>query len=206
MTRADDRRGRIETAPWPLDGTRPEGLVQLDDGPQVLVPPEGLHRQDGGRYTLHPDPAGLEDRQVPGSTISGHLSWRPIMVEALGIKKPQVETGHAGISKTVHERQGIVDNPLCREEVSIERVPIRRFVDRAMPVRYEGDTVIAPPLEEVLVVEKRLMSKEKLRLPGRQLEAHLPVGVRRRRSRLARSTIKQSHEEKSNGQDGNWTV
>jgi hypothetical protein len=88
MTRADDRRGRIETAPWPLDGTQPEVSVQLDDGPPVLVPPERLHRQDGGRYTLHPDPAGLEDRQVPGSTISGHLSWRPIMVEEPGIKKP----------------------------------------------------------------------------------------------------------------------
>jgi hypothetical protein len=81
-------------------------------------------------------------------------------------------------------------------------VPIHRFVDRAMPVRYEGDTMIVPPLEAVLVVEKRFMLKEKLRLPGRQLEAHLPVGVRRRRLSLARSTIKQSHEENSNGQDG----
>jgi hypothetical protein len=44
MTRADDRRGRIETAPWPLDGTQPEVSVQLDDGPPVLVPPERLHR------------------------------------------------------------------------------------------------------------------------------------------------------------------
>jgi stress response protein YsnF len=68
----------------------------------------------------------------------------PIMVEEPGIKKPQVETGRAGISKTVHERQGIVDEPLCREEVSIERVPIRRFVDRAMPVRYAGDTMTVP--------------------------------------------------------------
>jgi stress response protein YsnF len=84
------------------------------------------------------------------------------MVEEPGIKKPQVETGRAGISKTVHERQGIVDEPLCREEVSIERVPIRRFVDRAMPTRYEGNTMIVP-------------------LPGRQLEAHLSVGVTLRR-------------------------
>ena len=69
-------------------GWQPEVLVQLEDGPQVLVPPERLHRQGSGSYTLHPDPAELEDRQIPGSTISGYSSWSPIMVEEPGIKKP----------------------------------------------------------------------------------------------------------------------
>jgi hypothetical protein len=160
---------------------QPEALVQLDDGPPVRVPPERLHRHGGVSYTLLPDPAELEDQQIPGSTISGYLSWRPIMAEEPGMKKPSVEAGRADTSQAVHRREGIVDEPLCREDMSIVRVPVHGCVDRGIPVRYEGDTMIVPLLEARLAVEDRLMSKEKLRPPGRQLEAHLPVGVTLRR-------------------------
>ena len=89
---------------------QPEALVQLDDGPPVRVPPERLHRHGGVSYTLHPDPAELEDRQIPGSTISRYFSWHPIIVEEPGIKKPSVETGHAGISEAVLSGRGSLTN------------------------------------------------------------------------------------------------
>jgi uncharacterized protein (TIGR02271 family) len=181
VTGANGIRGSIETATWPLDGSKPEVLVQLDDGRQVLVPLEALHRQDGDSYTLHLDSASLEARQGTGSHVSGRPLVVPVMVEELEIKKHQVETGRVRISKVVHEREEVVDEPLRREEVSIARVPINRFVDEAIPVRYEGATMIVSLLEEVLVVEKRLMLKEELRITRRQVEAHKPVRVTLRR-------------------------
>jgi hypothetical protein len=96
-------------------GWQPEALVQLDDGPPVRVPPERLPRHGGGSYTLLPDPAELGDRQIPGSTISGYLSWRPLMAEEPGMKKPSVETGRAGISEAVLSGRGSLTNRSAAE-------------------------------------------------------------------------------------------
>jgi uncharacterized protein (TIGR02271 family) len=181
VTGANGLRGRIDTTTWPLDGSQPEVVVQLDDGRQVLVPLEALDRQEDGRYALHLDPAELEARQGTGSHVSGRGLVVPVMAEALEIDKRRVETGRVRIRKAVHERQEVIDQPLLSEEVSIERVPIHRFVDEAIPIRYEGDTMIISLLEEVPVVEKRLMLTEELRITKRQVEAHRPVQVTLRR-------------------------
>ena len=60
--------------------------------------------------------------------------------------------------------------------------------------------MIVPSLEAVLVVENRLMSKEKLRLPGRQLEAHLPVGVTLRREEATVEHSKINNKTKPRGE------
>jgi uncharacterized protein (TIGR02271 family) len=217
VTGAHGLRGRIETTTWPLDGSTPEVLVQLDDGRQVLVPLAALSRQEDGSYALHLDPAELEARQGTGSHVNGRPLVVPVRVEALEIEKRQVETGCVRISKVVHERDELVDEPLRREEVSIERVPINRFVDEAIPVRYEGNTMIVSLLEEVSVIEKRLMLREELWITKRQVEAHRPVRVtlrlaaRRRPSSIsmssrANSIIQHRPKEKHNGQDSDWTV
>jgi uncharacterized protein (TIGR02271 family) len=177
VTGASGLHGCIDTTTWPLDGSQPEVWVQFDDGRQVLVPLEALHRQADGSYALHLDPAELEARQGTGSHASGCPLVVPVMAEALEIDKRRVETGRVRISKVVHEREEVVDQPLLSEEVSIERVPIHRFVDEAIPIRYEGNTMIISLLEEVPVVEKRLMLKEELRITRRQGEAHQPVRV-----------------------------
>jgi len=44
-------------------------------------------------------------------------------------------------------------------------------------VRYEGDTIIIPVLEEVLVVEKRLMLKEEIHITQHHEEFHQPQHV-----------------------------
>jgi uncharacterized protein (TIGR02271 family) len=181
VTGANGLRGRIDTTTWTLDGSRPEVVVQLDDGREVLVPLEALDRQEDGRYALHLDPAALEARQGTGSHVSGRPLVVPVMAEAFEIDTRRVETGRVRIRKAVHEREEVIDQPLLSEEVSIERVPIHRVVDEAIPIRYEGDTMIISLLEEVLVVEKRLMLTEELRITKRQVEAHRPVQVALRR-------------------------
>jgi uncharacterized protein (TIGR02271 family) len=101
----------------------------------------------------------------------------PVVAEELKVEKRQVETGKVRISKRVREHEEIVDEPLMREEVHVERIPINRMVDGAVPIRYEGETMIVPILEEVMVVEKRLMLKEELHISKRQTEVHNPQRI-----------------------------
>ena len=101
----------------------------------------------------------------------------PVIVEDLEVQKRVVQTGNVRITKTIHEREALVDEPLWREEVEVERVPIQRLADGPIPVRYEGDTMIVSIMEEALVVEKRLMLKEELHIRKRRIEAHQPQRV-----------------------------
>jgi uncharacterized protein (TIGR02271 family) len=61
-------------------------------------------------------------------------------------------------------------------------------VDGPIPVRYENAPVIVSILEEVLVVQKRLMLKEELHIRKRNVEAHQPqqVTLRHEEARIQR--------------------
>jgi len=50
------------------------------------------------------------------------------------------------------------------EDVEVERIPMEQVVAVPPAVRVEGDTTIIPVLEEVVVVEKRLILKEEIRV------------------------------------------
>jgi uncharacterized protein (TIGR02271 family) len=101
----------------------------------------------------------------------------PVVAETLDVQKRKVERGGVRIRKIVHEREEIVDEPLLREEVNVKRVPINRVVDGPIPIRHVGDTMIISLLEEVLVVEKRLMLKEELHITKGEVETFRPQRV-----------------------------
>jgi uncharacterized protein (TIGR02271 family) len=93
----------------------------------------------------------------------------PIVQEELQIDTRHVETGRVRLTKRVHEREVLLEEPSRQEEVQIERVPVNRFVAEPMTVRYEGDTMIIPVMEEVAVVETRWRLKEEVRVTKRQI-------------------------------------
>jgi len=98
----------------------------------------------------------------------------PVIEEEVEVSKRKVETGVTRITKKVHEREEVIDEPLLQEEVQVDRVPINRFVEGPVPVRQENDKTIVPVFEEVLVVEKRLLLKEELHISKRRIEVHKP--------------------------------
>lgn len=102
----------------------------------------------------------LEDGQ--GSVVI------PVIEEQLQVETRVVETGTVRIAKTVGTREETISQPLMREDLTVERVPVNRVVQEATPIRYEGETMIVPLLEEVLYVEKRLVLKEELRITLRK--------------------------------------
>lgn len=101
----------------------------------------------------------------------------PVVAEQLQIGKDVVETGRIRVSKTVHEERRVVDVPTVQEEVNVERVAINQYVATPPAVRYEGDTMIMPILREVLVVEKRLLLVEEVRITKHQTETRTPQEV-----------------------------
>ena len=88
----------------------------------------------------------------------------PVARETARLGKRVVETGRTVISKTVSERDEVVEALLERKDVSVERVAVGRVVAEAPAPRKEGDTWVFPVLEERLVVEKQLVLKEELRI------------------------------------------
>ncbi|HLL91068.1 MAG TPA: YsnF/AvaK domain-containing protein, partial [Tepidisphaeraceae bacterium] len=101
----------------------------------------------------------------------------PLVEEQLDVTKRTVETGRVRIVKSVREEVETIDRPLMREEVTVDRVPVGRFVDGPVPTRMDGETMIVPILEEVVVIEKRVMLKEELHIRKRAREHHAPQDV-----------------------------
>jgi uncharacterized protein (TIGR02271 family) len=151
------------------DGDAQQALVQLDDGSQVLVPLTLLTMQDDGSYTL------------PLTFQGGPTEMRiPVIEEGLEVSKRQVDTGRGvRLHKSVEQREELVDQPLLRDELVVEHVAVGRVVQEGeLPqTRYEGDTLVMPVFEEVLVVQKQLLLKEEVRVTRRKQEVHAPQKV-----------------------------
>lgn len=108
----------------------------------------------------------------------------PVVEEALEIGRREVETGRVRVTKLVREAQELVDLPVHTDEVHVERVPIGRIVNGPVGSRQEGDTLILPVVEEVLVVEKRLRLVEEVRITRKRTEARNPQTVTLRKEEV----------------------
>jgi uncharacterized protein (TIGR02271 family) len=88
----------------------------------------------------------------------------PLLAEEVTVSKQVVETGRVQVARVTHEREQLIDQLLAHDTVEIDRTPIGRQVDAMPAVREEGDTIVIPLVEEVLVVERRLFLKEEVRI------------------------------------------
>lgn len=101
----------------------------------------------------------------------------PLIQEEAVIEKRVVETGKVRISKRIKEYEETVDEPLFREEVTVERIPVNQFIEARPAVRQEGDTMIIPVVEEQVVVQKRLFLVEELHVKKQVVETHQPQSI-----------------------------
>jgi uncharacterized protein (TIGR02271 family) len=205
--------GTIDTAAWPLDGRRAEVPVSLEGGRQVWVPVQMLVPEAEGRYSIPMALAELARRPRADADRPEPPLVVPVLAEVLDVQTRRVETGRVRLHKTVHTREVLVDEPLLREEVVIERVPVNRVVEGPIPVRYEGDTMIVSVLEEVLVVETRLLLTEELRITTRRTERHAPERVTLRHEDVTVERVDLKHnaphsqgQEESHGEDRDRTL
>src|SRR5215212_247932 len=95
-------------------------------------------------------------------------------IDAAGVEKVPLAEEHAQFEKhrvvtgkvRVHTVVDVLDQPiseeLTAERIAVQRVPINRYVEVAPGIRNEGELTIIPVLEEVLVVERKLLLKEEI--------------------------------------------
>ena len=88
----------------------------------------------------------------------------PLHEEELSVSKRQVVTGRVRVETVTREHEQLVDTQLARERVEVERIAIGTPIDAIPAVRQDGDTTIIPVVEEVLVVERRLVLKEEIHI------------------------------------------
>lgn len=149
----DGLTGRVEA--WQADqGAGAQALVLLEDGRRLWVPAAALGPRPDGHYSLAIGRAHLDAAAVV----------IPVVAEGLEVGRRVTETGVVRLRKLVHEREELVDQPVTRETVRVERVPVGRVVAGPVAIREEGDTIVVPVLEEVLVVERRLVLTEEVRI------------------------------------------
>lgn len=118
----------------------------------------------------------------------------PLIEETLQAGKRMIDTGRGvRVRKTVVERTQPVEQTLLRDELTIERVPVGQplAADEMPQTRYEGETLVVPVLEEVLVVQKQLRLKEEVRITRHQR----PVQVRQEATLRAEQAAVERFDE-----------
>ena len=127
----------------------------------------------------------------------------PLAEEELRVDKRLVTAGKVRVRTVVEALDQVVRETLASERLEVDRVSIEREVETAPAVRTEGDVLIIPVVEEVLLVEKRLVLKEELhvrRLISKE-NVELPVTVRKQRAVIERLVPEGRAREKKRQND-----
>lgn len=112
----------------------------------------------------------------------------PLIEEQLVIDKRAVRDGSVRVSTKTEFVTEAAEARLDSENVEVTRVAIGREVSEAPAVRTDGDVTIVPVMEEVLVVEKRLMLVEEIhiRRVATTEDVSIPVELRKQRASIER--------------------
>jgi uncharacterized protein (TIGR02271 family) len=149
-------------------------LLGRSDGSQITVPFTDLSWKGAGTWLLTDTV-----RDARGLVI-------PVVEERLEVTRERVETGRVRISKSVEAREVVVDDPLKRETVRVEHVPINQVVTGDVPqVREEGDVTVIPILEERIVTRTELVLVEEVRIHRDHSQYHDPQRVSLRKEVVA---------------------
>jgi uncharacterized protein (TIGR02271 family) len=129
------------------------------------------------------------------SNLEGVL---PLVEEDMRINKREVTTGRVRVSTRTIEHTELARLDLASDDVEVVRVAVGREVSEAPQVRVEGQVTIIPVLEEVMVVEKRLVLREELHVRRtRTVETFQePIALRRQEAVVERVAEDTREENK----------
>jgi uncharacterized protein (TIGR02271 family) len=189
----DGVRGTLMERAQQAGGGSTLARVRLPDGQAFLVREDMLTMAPDGNYHA---PFRFADLQAQTGSERGveHVVI-PVVTETVDVQRRTRETGRVRITKTVQESTEVVDEPIFREEVRVERVPINRVIDQPVAEHYEGDVLVIPVLEETYVVEKRLVLKEELHVTKHRVEAHEPQDVTLRHEEVSIDRVDPENKE-----------
>jgi len=122
-----------------------------------------------------------------GATTVGGDAERlliPVREEELVPQTFESERGRVVVRKRI-ETVPIESNvEVSHDEVDVERVAVNREIEAMPTPRQEGDTLIVPVVEEILVTEKRLMLREEIRITRRRVAETVAIRDEVRKERV----------------------
>ena len=197
----------------PATGDMRSVLIETVGGEQLEVPASLVDREQstGTLYLLTSRDSLLQAGttladSLPADTLGvGDEIVVPIHEEHVVPSTHEVDYGDVRFHKRVETVpiETMVD--VKHDEIAVERIAINRPVeDGQVPaVRHEGETLIIPVLEEVLVTEKRLMLVEEIHVTRRQVSEAVPVqgSVRREYVQVERPSDGQRQEPEQSASD-----
>lgn len=146
MTPREGATEKAQTAVGGAEGrARDNGLADPSADAASVTKPVGLTALPDGK-------ARVAEEQVI-----------PLHTEEVAVSRRKVDRAVVRVATVTHERPALIDEQLIHERVEVERVAVNRMIDAVPPVREEGDTTIIPVVEEIVVVERRLLLKEEVR-------------------------------------------
>ena len=113
----------------------------------------------------------------------------PLLEERLEVKKRRVTTGKVRVVTHTETVEEVARAVLDGEEADVQTIELDQPVVGPAPrVRMEDDVIIVPILEEILVVEKRLVLKREIRMAQRRTSetVEIPVSLRKQRVKVER--------------------
>jgi stress response protein YsnF len=131
-------------------------------------------------------------KHIPDQPVSQGTSSEAEVIaraeEEVRLDKRMVTTGKVRVRTIVDVETELAKATLDGETVEVTRVPIDRIVEQPPGIRVEDNVTIIPVLEEVLIVEKRLVLKEEVHI--RKLatteEVEIPVELRKQHAVIER--------------------
>ena len=188
-------RGYIN--PKDLDKVQRDGTIRiwLGEGEAVAVPFRTLQKREDGSYYVPLSPEELEGVDLSDENRS--VLVVPVIEEEVDIHKRQVTTGRVRLTRSVSEREEVVDEPAFRETVEVERVLVNKILDGPIGVRFEGDTMIIPVVEEQVVVEKRWVLTEEVRVTKQRTRTNEPQHVTLYEQHVSVERLEPDDQDKS---------
>ncbi len=141
--------------------------VEFEDGSQLVVDSQNLVHQKNNTYLLN---LGREETVIP------------VVAEELTVEKEEVTRSKVQVHKRIETREEVIYTPVTHEEVVVEHIEINQLVEGNIPkVRNEDGVLIIPLVEEIVVVRKRLLLREEVRISKRRTTTSIPQTVTLRR-------------------------
>lgn len=150
----------------------------LSDTPTTRLPTSQHAVVDADRSSDIVDVSAALDR--------GDGEYRlPVIEERLRVSTREIDLGEIDIHKTVESVEETWYEPVVHEEVEVERVRVRRNVAVPEQPREEGEWLVIPVMEEVIVVQKQLVVVEEIRIRKQPVTGQQEVRETVRRERVS---------------------
>jgi len=146
-------------------GSEARMVVRLPDGDRTMMVPYALIDTGHSTSDLVVIQGAVGDMLEPGLSVDEHqgTSFGLVAEEAVA-HVHEVDRGKVVIEKRVEMVPHEARVDVGTDRVDVERVAVGEEYDAPPQVRQEGDTLVVPVVEEVLVVTKRYRVIEEVRV------------------------------------------